>query len=209
MPKPPLGRGGGTASAVTERLSLARAPRSGCPLYNLSVCFADSSPSRGASGEEARLHEMPKPPLGRGGGTASAVTERLSLARAPRSGCPLYNLSVCFADSSPSRGASGEEAKFYEMPRSPLGRSNSDDWRRKQGVAVGAAASRMQATAHSTIQTKTPPTAFEPSAALCAYSVSSGQWIRPWPRCCALPSCRRRRSGTRCSGPERSAAQPG
>ncbi len=42
-----------------------------------------------------------------------------------------------------------------------------------------------------------------------AYSVSSGQWIRPWPRCCALPSCRRRRSGTRCSGPERSAAQPG
>ena len=103
------------------------------PSYNLSVCFADSSPSRGASGEEARLHEMPKPPLGRGGGTASAVTERLSLARAPRWGCPLYNLSVCFADSSPSRGASGEEAKFYEMPRSPLGRSNSDDWRRKQG----------------------------------------------------------------------------
>ena len=42
-----------------------------------------------------------------------------------------------------------------------------------------------------------------------AYSVSSSQWIRPWPRCCALPSCRRRRSGTRCSGPERSAAQPG
>ena len=42
-----------------------------------------------------------------------------------------------------------------------------------------------------------------------AYSVSSGQWIRPWPRCCALPSCRRRRSGTRCSGPERSAGQPG
>mgnify|MGYP000820471028 CR=1 FL=1 len=28
------------------------------------------APSRGASGEEAKLHEMPKPPLGRGGGTA-------------------------------------------------------------------------------------------------------------------------------------------
>ena len=83
------------------------------------------APSRGASGEEAKLYEMPKPPLGRGGGTASAVTERLSLARASRSGCPLYNLSVCFADSSPSRGASGEEAKFYEMLRPSLGRSNS------------------------------------------------------------------------------------
>ena len=78
MPKPPLVRGGGTASAVTERLSPAKASRSGCPLSNLSVCFADSSPSRGASGEEAKLCGMPKPPLGRGGGTASAVTERLS-----------------------------------------------------------------------------------------------------------------------------------
>ena len=75
--------------------------RSGCPLSNLSVCFADSSPSRGASGEEARLCGMPRPPLGRGafgeeaklcgmprpplgrgGGTASAVTERLSPAAA-------------------------------------------------------------------------------------------------------------------------------
>ena len=39
---------------------------------NLSVCFADSSPTRGASGEEIKCSEMPKPPLG----TASAVTER-------------------------------------------------------------------------------------------------------------------------------------
>ena len=44
-----------------------------------------------------------------------------------RAAVPSYNLSVCFADSSPSRGASGEEAKLYEMPRPPLGRSNSDD----------------------------------------------------------------------------------
>ena len=50
--------------------------------YNLSVCFADSSPSRGASGEEVKLYEMPRPPLGRGGGSASALTERLSPAAA-------------------------------------------------------------------------------------------------------------------------------
>ena len=60
---------------------------------------------------------------------------------------PSYNLSVCSADSSPSRGASGEEAKFSDMPKPPLGRSNNDDRRqwRKQGVAVGAAASKTQA----------------------------------------------------------------
>ena len=63
------------------------------------------------------------------------------------SGYPSYNLSVCFADSSPSRGASGEEGKPFEMPRPPLVRSNNDDRRqwRKQGVAVGAAASKTQA----------------------------------------------------------------
>jgi hypothetical protein len=48
------------------------------PLYNLSVCFADSSPGRGASGEEARLYDMPKPPLDRGGGSAPALTVRLT-----------------------------------------------------------------------------------------------------------------------------------
>ena len=94
--------------------------RSGCPLSNLSVCFADSSPGRGASGEEARLSGMPRPPLGRGGGTASAVTERLSPAKASRPGRPSSNLSVCFADSSPGRGASGEEAKLCGMPKPPL-----------------------------------------------------------------------------------------
>ena len=34
--------------------------------------------SRGASGEEERLYEMPKPPLVRGGGSAYALTERLT-----------------------------------------------------------------------------------------------------------------------------------
>ena len=36
----------------------------------LSLTSFDSSPSRGASGEEARLSGMPRPPLGRGGGNA-------------------------------------------------------------------------------------------------------------------------------------------
>ena len=64
------------------------------------------------------------------------------------SGCPSYNLSASLPlDSSPSRGASGEEGKPFEMPRPPLVRSNNDDRRqwRKQGVAVGAAASKTQA----------------------------------------------------------------
>ena len=57
------------------------------------------------------------------------------------------------------RGASGEEVKFYGMPRPLLGRSNGDDRRqwRKQGVAVGAAASRMQATAKQTLGAATRP----------------------------------------------------
>ena len=59
-----------------------------------------------------------------------------------------YNLSVGLTPaSSPCRGASGEEADFSDMPRPPLDRSNNDDRRqwRKQGVAVGAAASKTQA----------------------------------------------------------------
>ena len=54
---------------------------------------------------------------------------------------------------APSRGASGETVKLSGMPKPPLGRSNGDDRRqwRKQGVAVGAAASRMQATVKQTL----------------------------------------------------------
>ena len=58
------------------------------------------------------------------------------------------NLSVSLRSTAPlSRGASGEEIKFTEMPKPPLVRSNNDDrrQRRKQGVAVGAAASKTQA----------------------------------------------------------------
>ena len=45
--------------------------------YNLSVCFADSSPSRGASGETVHFAGTAKASPTRGGGIASAMTERL------------------------------------------------------------------------------------------------------------------------------------
>ena len=49
----------------------ARSFRAGLPSSNLSVGLApDSSPSRGASGEEMKPCGMPRPPLGRGGGIA-------------------------------------------------------------------------------------------------------------------------------------------
>ena len=71
-------------------LSGAFAPRPGCGSQRLLRCRlhpagrcpnSDSlfpplaavvavAPGRGASGEEAKLHEMPRPPLGRGGGIA-------------------------------------------------------------------------------------------------------------------------------------------
>ncbi len=63
----------------------APAPPKGEPLgdrkasssYNLSVCFADSSPSRGASGETVHFAGTAKASPTRGGGTPSGVTERL------------------------------------------------------------------------------------------------------------------------------------
>ena len=51
--------------------------RSGCPSYNLSVTFGDSSPSRGASGETVHFAGTAKASPTRGGGTPSGVTERL------------------------------------------------------------------------------------------------------------------------------------
>ena len=59
----------------------------------------------------------------------------------------LHPTSQALRASSPSRGASGEETKLSVMPRPLLARSNNDDRRqwRKQGVAVGAAASKTQA----------------------------------------------------------------
>ena len=61
-------------TSMTGRLMLRRAVL--LP-SNLSVGLAPaSSPGRGASGEEAKLCGMPRPPLVRGGGSASALTER-------------------------------------------------------------------------------------------------------------------------------------
>ena len=56
-------------TSMTGRLMLRRAVL--LP-SNLSVGLAPArgSPSRGASGEEAKLCGMPRPPLGRGGGNA-------------------------------------------------------------------------------------------------------------------------------------------
>ena len=125
---------------------------------NLSVCLRQPAPlPRGASGEEIKFSDMPRPPLVRSnnddrrqrrkqgvavgaaasrmqatakqtlGAATRAVARRrrdgeVESSSGSRSGCPSYNLSVCFADSSPSRGASGEEADFSDMPKPPLDR---------------------------------------------------------------------------------------
>ena len=120
-----------------------------------------------------------------------AMTERLSPARASRSGRPSSNLSVGLAPaSSPSRGASGEEAKLCGMPRPPLGRSNGDDRRqwRKQGGAVGAAASRMQATAKQTLGAATRAVAMRSNDGEVESSKSltvRPSFVQPLSRACA------------------------
>ena len=61
-------------------------PAGRCPnsssLFRPLAAVVAVAPSRGASGEEEKFSAMPKPPLGRGGGSASALTERLSPAAA-------------------------------------------------------------------------------------------------------------------------------
>ena len=65
--------------------------RSGSPSSNLSVSLRSTAPlvgeplaERKTLNWEGKLCGMPKPPLGRGGGSASALTERLSSS--PRGG---------------------------------------------------------------------------------------------------------------------------
>ena len=62
-------------------------------------------------------------------------------------------LSLTPFDSSPSRGASGGTVHFAGTAKASPTRSNGDDRRqwRKQGGAVGAAASRMRAAAKQTL----------------------------------------------------------
>ena len=70
----------------------------------LSLASLDSSPSRGASGEEEKFSAMPRPPIGRGGGSASALTERLSPAAAHGQALSSYNLSVSLRSTAPLVG---------------------------------------------------------------------------------------------------------
>ena len=77
--------------------------RSGCPSYNLSVTFGDSSPSRGASGgaekfpmEDEALRNASASPFGRGGtegdGEGKPVTAK-----------PLHSGKLCLRPTSQSR----------------------------------------------------------------------------------------------------------
>ena len=82
LPKPPLGRGGGSASALTERLSSAAAYGQAL-LRTTSQSASQTAPLVGEPlAKPFTLRGLPKPPLGRGGGSASALTERLSSAAA-------------------------------------------------------------------------------------------------------------------------------
>ena len=57
--------------------------RLGFPSYNLSVSLRSTAPLVGEPlAKPFTLRGLPKPPLGRGGGSASALTERLSSAAA-------------------------------------------------------------------------------------------------------------------------------
>ena len=71
-----------------------------------------------------------------------------------RSGSPSYNLSVSLRSPAPLVGEPlAKPFTLRGLPKPPLGRSNGDDRRqwRKQGGAVGAAASRMRAAAKQTL----------------------------------------------------------
>ena len=61
---------GGFFASVGLNLSVNTAAHGQAVLRTTSQALRASSPSRGASGEEAKLSGMPRPPLGRGGGIA-------------------------------------------------------------------------------------------------------------------------------------------
>ena len=75
-------------------------------LSTTSQALRASSPSRGASGEEAKLYGMPRPPLARGGGIASAMTERLDEDRADGSRAVSTKKEDPFQSCSSGRGSS-------------------------------------------------------------------------------------------------------
>ena len=77
-PAPPKGEPLACRSAFVWTLKARRGAKGRALLQRLGSVFVqplslaslDSSPSRGASGEEEKFSAMPKPPLGRGGGIA-------------------------------------------------------------------------------------------------------------------------------------------
>ena len=110
---------------MTERLDLSVA----CGQAVLRPTSQSASQTAPLVGEPLAkpftLRGLPRPPLGRGGGTASAVTERFSSAAAYGQAL-LRTTSQSrrkLLDSSPSRGASGETVHFAGPAKaSPFGR---------------------------------------------------------------------------------------
>ena len=78
--------------------------RSGFPSYNLSVSLRSTAPLVGEPlAKPFTLRGLPRPPLARGGGIASAMTERLSpAATLTQAACPL---SRACARQLPQRGS--------------------------------------------------------------------------------------------------------
>ena len=101
----PFGRG---VCAADGEGKPAGGSRSGFPSYNLSVSLRSTAPLVGEPlAKPFTLRGLPRPPLARGGGSASALTERLSPAAAlTQAACPLSRAcarqgrvaapSVCF-----------------------------------------------------------------------------------------------------------------
>ena len=118
LPKPlPLGE---VAPKVTERASPARKSRCAAMVrfpfvQPLSLTSFDSSPSRGASGETVHFAGTAKASPTRGGGSASALTERL-YEDGPALGSSLANLPHCACLPS---GTSPQNAKPPRRSTSP------------------------------------------------------------------------------------------
>ena len=62
--------GCGSQRLLRCRLHPAGRGPNGDSLFPPLAAVVAVAPGRGASGEEVKLHEMPRPPLGRGGGIA-------------------------------------------------------------------------------------------------------------------------------------------
>ena len=119
LPKPPLGRGGGSASAMTERLSPAAA-HGQASLRTTSQSASQTAPLVGEPlAKPFTLRGLPKPPLGRGGGSASALTERLSPAAA-HGQASILSFPYKHQQKEPQHPVTGTAALVYFSSRSWL-----------------------------------------------------------------------------------------